>query len=119
MRTMGEPQDSDVIDLVAIERPDGSVVYESIESAEPHAPQDLLLSDGDLKVTKDGVSQTSQLPRERLAGDSWEQMLDVMRDVEEGRGGRDLVLAPGGQMEIRSKDDKVETLSRLPQERLA
>ena len=63
----------------------------------------------------------SALPHDRMAAsDDWDQIAKTLRARENGRGGKDVALQPGGQMVvIDGKTNTAASLSRLPQDRMA
>lgn len=114
--TVPSPRD-DIIDLVPTMTATGDIVY---ADPTPDVGTDLVVSGGKLDVVSGDSTTSSRLPQERLAAtDPWENILDTVRDVESGRGSRDVVMRAGGRLEVQNKDGHTEEHSRLPQERLA
>lgn len=102
--------DTDIIDLVPETDASGEEVF---------VPEDILLRDGVLTDTHREGRGVSVLPSQRMAADkSWNQVAEELRAAEEGTQRRDVVMNPGGQMEVVT-DGIARPASRLPQQRMA
>lgn len=106
-------------------------------------PEDMVLADGQLTATSRGLAVTSPaapldvppdtrtrpvsvVPRERMAS-AWSEVAEALRRAEEGdagqsgkagQGGQEVVMNPGGQMEVTT-GGTTRPVSRVPQDRMA
>lgn len=90
-----------------------------LDGMEFYAPQDFVLSGGTLvPLDQPGAVPTSSLPEDRMAGSSWDEVARAVREAEQGNRSRDVVIRPGGQIDIVD-GGSAQTRSQLPTERMA
>jgi len=105
----GRIVETDVIDYVSQRDEFGEEVY---------VPRDITLNDGFLIDERRDSGPLSVLPDNRMSGSSWAEITKTLREAEEGRGGRDVVVSPGGGVTVVAPGSAPRT-SRLPQCRMA
>lgn len=76
------------------------------------------------KVTNDTGEVLSTVPRQRMASGSgsgrWDRIIEAIQDAEAGRhGGEEVVVRPGGALELVSSGQAGQQLSRVPKDRMA
>lgn len=102
--------EAEIIDLVAEVDASGQEVF---------VPEDIILRGGILTDAHRAGRSLSVLPNERMAAQtSWEEVAKQLRAAEDGIPRSDVVMAPGGQMEVITEGTARPT-SRLPQQRMA
>jgi len=93
--------------------------FVDVDGTEFYAPQDFSLRGGELvPADQTPVVPASALPTERMAGSSWDEVARAMREAEQGGRSRDVVILPGGEIDI-VEGGTAHDRSRLPTERMA
>lgn len=123
---MSTTDDCDILELHPITDAAGETVWMDLlglDSSNPGgANHDVIRTrSGDLEWQTDSSRRNlSVLPRERMAGeDAWADIVRQLRDAEDGRDAQDVVMRPGGGMEVNEPGGQTRPLSRLPQEKMA
>lgn len=118
---------SDIVDVLPAIGPDGGEVF---------ATEDMILANGHLMTERTGLAvvdgpgaavdpapetttfPTSVVPTGRMAGSSWAEIADALRRNEQGDHRQDVVVNPGGSMDV-TVGGTARSTSRLPQGRMA
>jgi hypothetical protein len=116
----------EVIDLVRQVLPDGSEIFQEPGDATRAPVQDVAVRpDGVITLgpkDEDAQIPLSTVPSERMAGDvpsDWAVIADQLRRKEQGLPSRDVVIRPGGTVELSRPGETPTQASRLPQEVMA
>lgn len=115
----------EVIDLVPQILADGSEVFMTpAEAVRPFAQDLAVRPDGVIMVgPKDEVAvPLSTVPAERMAGQvpaGWAAIAEQLRRKEQGLPSQDVVLRPGGAVELSRPGEQPTQASRLPQDVMA
>ncbi len=105
--------------------PDGSEIFVARDDAPSTQIQDLeLRHDGVISFGTTDGQQTplSTIPAERMAADlpkDWAAVAEQLRRKEQGLPSQDVVLRPGGAVELNRPGEQPTQASRLPQEVMA